>query len=467
MFASIPLSALFSVEHVFQDVWAQEELEALSDTEATAVYLAHLRSTRGVAAGDNAAWDPYIQLLPDSFPTSPLFFDDAQLALLQRSQLRSFVSRRLSRANATWSGLSAAVREVVSYPDFLWGLSVLWSRVHGVRVKDSEGKWHKASAFVPVADLLNSASGPRSSSSSGSGTGGISGEGETPNCDCHTNDASTHFECYVTRLVRRGEELLVPYGAPSSSSSSGSTSASPSGLGNGQLLLDYGFAIEHNRNDVLHFDLAPLRSVGSYPSEGQDAAPTVTDITPAVFELQRSLMRTVLRRDAGEARSYAFQLHYPPSTERELSSVLPVGLLQLLRIQALDSTFHRRFGADPAGLAKHLEQDLPLSPSHEAAALHMLQAQLLTLLSSYDTSIHDDALLLAGLPSPEDIADLPEQDLEAPTPTRNDIQRQRFCIFLRMGEKSIIYLYANMIAKHLQGLVSCKTHTRRRQRRRY
>lgn len=232
MFASLPLSALFSVEHVFHDEWAQAHLDALSDTEATAVYLARMR-LRG-----DSGWDAWAQLLPDTFPTFPLFWDDARLGRLQSSAVRAFTERRLERARATHASLEPEARDAVSFERFLWGLSALWSRTHGVAVRDAQGVWQKAAAFVPLADLLNMAA-------VGAGAGaGAEDAAEQANVDCKTNDASTHFECFTLSAVPAGRELLVSYGAAAPGPAG---SGSGAGVGNGQLLLDYGFALDQVR----------------------------------------------------------------------------------------------------------------------------------------------------------------------------------------------------------------------------
>ena len=226
VFASLPLSSLFTVEHVFLDEWAQTHLEPLSDTEATAVYLARMR-IRG-----DSDWDAWVQILPDAFGSFPLFWSDAQLDQLQSSAVRAFTERRLSRARATYASLDPEARSTVPFEQFLWGLSALWSRTHGVAVRDAQGAWQKAAAFVPVADLLNMATA--------TGGAGEGADGGSANVDCKTNDASTHFECFTLRAVPAGQELLVSYGA----ATPGQPGGSGGGIGNGQLLLDYGFALE-------------------------------------------------------------------------------------------------------------------------------------------------------------------------------------------------------------------------------
>jgi hypothetical protein len=58
------------------------------------------------------------------------------------------------------------------------------------------------------------------------------GADERLNVDCATNAASTHFECYTTRSVHDGEELLAPYGGRRTR------------LRNSVLLTEYGFTMD-------------------------------------------------------------------------------------------------------------------------------------------------------------------------------------------------------------------------------
>ncbi len=461
---SLPLSLLFSVEHVFTDEWARQHLEPLSDTEAVALYLARLR-IQGAAAEHNAGWAPYVALLPDAFPTSPLFFSNKSMALLQSSMVRTFAERRLDRAQRTYAALPAAVREVVSFDGFRWGLSVLWSRTHGVRVKDGEGQWQKAAVFVPFADLINMPSGAIWESSAqkqkGDGAAAAAAAASDPllptflpqraNVDCDTNSASTHFQCYLVTDLHSGEELLVPYG-------SGHSAQGGSTLPNGKLLLDYNFAVEFNSFDIVQMEFPPLRRRG-LKHQRPDGTPCA--ISKQTRTLQLDLLRVLAAGDVNaEGRSdgrktQAFQLHAPPASadgslpggQIDLSTALPLGLMTLQRVRALDDAFLAEFGGIGRRdmlLGRLRGSDAPLSPTHELAAVGMTAQRLVELLEAYGSSVEEDA---------EQLQQLKQRDKENSQPSdasppSSDEQILRSALILRIGEKRILQAHLAMMNRY-------------------
>ena len=473
---SLPLSMLFSIEHVFLDEWAQLHLESMSDTEAMAIYLARMRIQGGQQANKSVSeWDAWVQLLPERFDTNPLFWSTAQLDKLQSSLLRRFIARRLARAERSYAMLAAEVRAEVPYSDFLWGLAVLWSRTHGVRIKDREGAWHKAPAFVPMADLLNMPS-----------TGSLEGEGGAPqqaNVECATNQASTHFECILIAPVRKGEELLVPYGGASNAGSSAGGGGG-GGMGNGQLLLDYGFAMENNHFDILQFEVPSLRAVGSYPlpaaSDAEEggvpvesrAPPIVEEVSPELFELQSSLISSVLRR--GDPLVPAlFQFHYPPARMAhggdDPASALPAGLLQLLRVHALDAATLARMGGVSRArdvLMSRIKQDVPLSAHNEVSALRLLQRAILEALVSYGSSMTEDETELAAVNTQlQQLDDASAGNGDAADDLALDpdsLLVSRYALLLRMGEKRLLFIYAGILTNYMHKLAPQLENERKR-----
>lgn len=74
--------------------------------------------------------------------------------------------------------------------EYVNALSVVQSRVFVLSVL-KDGNWVKVPSLVMIADMLNLSL--------------------DPNTDCITNDKSTHFECYATRDIEKGEELTAPF----------------------------------------------------------------------------------------------------------------------------------------------------------------------------------------------------------------------------------------------------------------
>lgn len=120
--------------------------------------------------------------------------DETELEELRGSALLDFTERRINTAKYSYGELPDEITDHVTYKggvlwvmgcrqqqiptllsphstadkpcfdecdvDFLWGLSVMWSRSFTVPVKDQEGTWHQAPCMVPVADMFNTGESP-------------------------------------------------------------------------------------------------------------------------------------------------------------------------------------------------------------------------------------------------------------------------------------------------------------------
>ena len=117
-------------------------------------------------------------------------------------------------SSATTTSALGATEERTWLRLFMFWVSVVQGRVHGVMVRDQSGTWVKTKCMVPFADAINT------------------GPPETLNVKCFTNDASTHFVCRTTGPVKAGEELLTAY---SGGGGHHNTSA-------GRYFMNYGFA---------------------------------------------------------------------------------------------------------------------------------------------------------------------------------------------------------------------------------
>jgi len=406
----------------------------------------------------------------------PIFYNDTQLAEFQASAVREYAIRRRSAAERVYhhSFTDAIRREVGSLDDFLWGLTVTWSRLHRIAVKDSEGTWHKASCFLPVADLLNTASGPRTPSSSRSNVAS-NNEHEhdspsTPNADCRTNDASTHFECFTTRWVKAGHELLVPYGSGGGGSGGGGPTTNKrgknaqTGMPNGKLLLDYGFALQHNMMDTVTIHLPPLRPVGEHRNVHDN---TTVIISPAVYQLQTRIMQSELSHydlsPTSSSASLPFPLHYPPimmMRDNDIES-LPHALTLYIRLWSLHEELRHEIGG-AREIEKKIAQGQPLSPSHESSSFHFLQHHLHATLMAYNTTLQQDEEILKQLDAQQSSSSNsvtptltndgsnmdPDTDANASAHGSSSIDRdiRRWALYLRMGEKRLLYLYVNILA---------------------
>eukprot|EP00118_Oscarella_pearsei_P020390 m.220822 g.220822 ORF g.220822 m.220822 type:complete len:452 (+) comp39949_c0_seq21:69-1424(+) len=221
----VPLSLLINIEHAATSLEFSpilDKLSYLSDINAMAAFLAFERNSR------KSKWQPYIDLLPEKFTTT-LFATEEELEELEGSYVLDFITKRNEAVQKVYGRFShdmeaffPNVHSQIAKDEFLWGLSVLWSRTHRVGVLGPDGQWHQTACLVPVADLFNMAANERDAS-----------------IDCKTNDKSTHFECFTVSVVAANAQLFVTYGSD------------PLQRHNSRLLMDYGFVLENNPHDCV------------------------------------------------------------------------------------------------------------------------------------------------------------------------------------------------------------------------
>jgi protein-histidine N-methyltransferase len=154
-------------------------------------------------------WRPYLDALPSSFPSVPLFYGDGELALLRGSYLPDKIASRkasLRRDHEALRRVPALAR--FSYEDFVWARFVVCSRVFGVVIA---GK--KTQAMVPMADMLN--------------------HRPSPEVRWAFSDALDAFVMIASRDVRGGDPVHDSYGHKC----------------NGRFLLSYGFVLDDNEDN--------------------------------------------------------------------------------------------------------------------------------------------------------------------------------------------------------------------------
>lgn len=208
VFLKVPLhSAVINIEHALSDelfmkYFTSDALEALDDPTVMSAFVAFCRATQ------HSVWASYFASLPLEF-TTPLYFPG--LEELQASEVAMLAQERVKQLAKEYDALPKELQAIVSPSLFQWAYTILLSRSFGLQIKDAQGEWQGAACLVPGADLLNT--------------------GVRTNADCGTNEASTHFQCFTTTSVAKGEELLAPYG---------------SFINEQKLLLDYGFILGVN-----------------------------------------------------------------------------------------------------------------------------------------------------------------------------------------------------------------------------
>jgi len=175
----------------------------------------------------SSRWKPYLDSLPRNFSTT-LFFSQEDLKELKGTYALKFIERRNQSLKEKYKEISEVIltdfrlaftEETLTESEFFWGISIVFSRAMSVALIGQSGKWNKYDCVVPLVDLFNT------------------GEEDEINVKCRTNEDSTHVDCFTTTVVPPGTELLRPYDS--------------GGLSNMRLLMDYGFALENNKNDKL------------------------------------------------------------------------------------------------------------------------------------------------------------------------------------------------------------------------
>lgn len=195
-------------------------------------------------------WATYVQALPASVPTSPLFFDRKELASLQYPPVSAEVERRFEylRGFMYETVQPLAVASGTLPPDGLrldalgWAFSIVSSRAHRIGGTDSPG------ALLPVLDVANHSA--------------------SPNARLAKSPASGEYQLVATAAIAAGDEVTVSYGP----------------LGNDELVLDYGFMqAQGNAHDVVQIWLGmPLLEAGAAKARelgltGAEALPESVD----------------------------------------------------------------------------------------------------------------------------------------------------------------------------------------------
>ena len=177
---------------------------------------------------DDSEWAPYLALLPDVVPGSPLLWTDEEVLALQYPPAVA-EAREMRDAVKTWHAkLEAACPSALAGADvdsFAAAVSVVHSRTYGVASAGGEGYFR---ALLPLADLLNHA-GDEYDAASSKWPPARAGD----NIAWSTLDDDGTIEFAATRAVEPGEEATMSYGERS----------------NDHFLMYYGFTPPRNPHD--------------------------------------------------------------------------------------------------------------------------------------------------------------------------------------------------------------------------
>ena len=347
-----PLPSVLSLEHAylypeFQPIM-DGRLGELSDTDLSALFVAFLKLRYTGDAGETSGdpfldWSAYITSLPKQVGL-PLQFSEDEFNEMQGSAVVDLYRRRNKAVFKSFRKIRkvlqtdhSGIMPTLMEEDFLWGLSIVWSRTHRVRAKDSSGQWQVAPALVPLADIFNMAPSE-----------------DRANVECRTDDDSRHFTCFTTQAVQQGVQLFVLY-------------SSPQHRHNGRLLMDYGFCLLDNPWDALTFKL---------PS----------DIPSADIDYTR---KHAIWESIHPWATGLLNIALPDAKEP-----LPVELLAVGRLINLDSeSLTKLTGKSPQDLYKFLLTP-SWSPAVEKASVRWAMKSLRKVFQEHRTLVSDDEMLV-------------------------------------------------------------------------
>jgi len=103
-------------------------------------------------ANSKSYWKPYIDILPATYDTIPLFFSEEQLAELEGSMAIGKIQDRHELLQLEYKSLvkNVPMYSDFAYEDFVWARLVVITRIFGMVI---DGK--KTEGLVPMADMLN------------------------------------------------------------------------------------------------------------------------------------------------------------------------------------------------------------------------------------------------------------------------------------------------------------------------
>ena len=239
------------------------------------------------AKGEDSDYAPYIALIPESVPGSPLMWTDDEVTALQYPPAVA-EAREMRDAVATWFGKISAEAPVAlagaNLESFKSAVSVVHSRTYGVASSASGEGYFRA--LLPLADLLNHGGDEYpASASSPANRGGKASEApdakKWPPAGCSDNIAWSELsdegviEFAATRDIEPHEEAAMSYGERS----------------NDHFLVYYGFVPPRNPHD----DVVVFADVDHALSWHMVFHPELWDVDEAETEVREAAARAAVR----------------------------------------------------------------------------------------------------------------------------------------------------------------------------
>jgi protein-histidine N-methyltransferase len=160
--------------------------------------------------GADSPWKPFLDVLPRSYPTHPLFFQARELSMLKGSFLLELLTLEREGLEEKYASLCEQVPGYArfTFEEFLWANVTVTTRIFGAKLNGEP-----TNCLVPFVDLIN--------------------DGLPWNARWGWSSDGECFEVIAISAIPRGKEVRTTYGAK----------------GNFQMLRNYGFVHEHNPNN--------------------------------------------------------------------------------------------------------------------------------------------------------------------------------------------------------------------------
>jgi len=223
LFMSVPFSSMILPTNPLDEIMQRVKLIPLigsNPTHITAIQLLYEKNKK------DSFWKFYIATLPKEFSTT-LYFTEEELNVLEGSKLKGYTQQRARALQRNYERIIEVLedkfpqyfnRELYSFEEFKWAVSAIWSRAFNFKLDGTGG-------LVPMADMFNSIDGQ---------------SGETL-LKVETRLTENELQYFALETIPAGEQIFTPYGKHKR-------------LSNAQLLLDYGFVVIGNKNEMGVFD---------------------------------------------------------------------------------------------------------------------------------------------------------------------------------------------------------------------
>ena len=310
----------------------------------------------------NSYFQPYYKVLPRSYENMPIFWSDEELAELQGSYLATQALERRENIDADYQEILRTAEEfadIATLEEFKWARMMVASRNFGVTIGSQ-----KTDALVPYADMLNH---------------------KRPRETRWTFDnAQESFTITSVGDIGIGAEVMDSYGKKC----------------NSRFLLNYGFAVEDNRDPDGHNH----------------------NEVRFLLELERTdpLFSQKIAVSGGDsAWSARVSMQHSDANSKECWSYLRFICAAGVEIMSLPDV------SEDDGVDLQTQPIEPLSCATEKKVLRLLRAKSEELLGTYATTLAEDVVALQG-------------DRYAP------FSNARNAVVLRKGEKEVLHFLIDL-----------------------